>query len=382
MLKNKSLHITFIGRLEKEKGIEIIINCIRRARREDRHIIWHICWEGSYREGLYVGFGKRKMKNSEWKIWTSEEQIEHGDIQIHGHLSRSELDIVLKQTDLVIMPSLFLETFGLVALECLSRGVPVCGISKGGLQDFIHPDLAIDPDHPVDSFFSIIDRWYFPISDISNFSYSSWISHLERLVQGHQKILIVSDYTSPVGWAEQYITELTIALNSLGKSVESYGYNGSPSRFTRLWLMFTTLFSYWRSKELHKKIQTYQPDLIWMHQISRYIWPYGVGVVMSTGLPIYLTHHDLGLITPRPSQIYRYSDIPDNTLGSWIIGVTGIISIMTRTYKWLYIKWIWAKLDKKDLKWKIIHLLPSPWMRSYFEYYTTDQIEVFPHTSK
>ena len=25
------------------------------------------------------------------------------------------------------------------------------------MKDFIHPDLEIDPDHPVDSFFSILD---------------------------------------------------------------------------------------------------------------------------------------------------------------------------------------------------------------------------------
>jgi hypothetical protein len=97
------------------------------------------------------------------------------------------------------MPSLFLETFGLVALECLSRGVPVCGISQGGLRDFIHPDLAIDPERPVDSFFSIVDRGDFPISDISNFSYSSWITHIEQLTEGYHRILIVSDYMSPVG---------------------------------------------------------------------------------------------------------------------------------------------------------------------------------------
>jgi hypothetical protein len=79
------------------------------------------------------------------------------------------------------MPSLFLETFGLVALECLERGIPVCGISQGGLQDFIHPYLRLDPEYPVDSFFSIIDRGVFPLSDISDFSYSEWIIHLERL---------------------------------------------------------------------------------------------------------------------------------------------------------------------------------------------------------
>jgi glycosyltransferase involved in cell wall biosynthesis len=30
MQKNKGLHITYIGRLEKEKGIEIVIACIKK----------------------------------------------------------------------------------------------------------------------------------------------------------------------------------------------------------------------------------------------------------------------------------------------------------------------------------------------------------------
>ena len=280
------------------------------------------------------------------------------------------------------MPSLFLETFGLVALECLNWGIPVCGISQGGLQDFIHPDLRLDPGNPVESFFSIIDRGVFPVSDISDFSYSEWIIHLERLTAWYHRILIVSDYLTPVGGAEQYIMDLTVALRSLGKLVEQHGYARSVSRMMRIWLFLLSPIAYWRWKELDKKIQTYKPDIIWMHQISRYIWPHGVGAILDTGCPIYLTHHDLGLISPRPSQIYRESDIPDASLGWWMSKSTGIISIIVYTFKWLYVSWIWGKLKVQSPKFKIIHLLPSLWMRSYFEQYTNDQIEIFPHTSK
>ena len=46
---------------------------------------------------------------------------EKSDIRIYGHIDRKKLDTVLNMTDLVLMPSIFLETFGLVALETLSR---------------------------------------------------------------------------------------------------------------------------------------------------------------------------------------------------------------------------------------------------------------------
>lgn len=41
------------------------------------------------------------------------------------------------------MPSRFLETFGLSALESLSEGVPVIGFQKGGLIPFIPKELAV-----------------------------------------------------------------------------------------------------------------------------------------------------------------------------------------------------------------------------------------------
>lgn len=43
MQKNKGIHIAYIGRLESEKGIDILIECIERSISEERNIIWHIC---------------------------------------------------------------------------------------------------------------------------------------------------------------------------------------------------------------------------------------------------------------------------------------------------------------------------------------------------
>ena len=52
MPKNKPIHITYIGRLEKEKGIELIIDCIKNERETKRNIIWNICGDGSYIDEL------------------------------------------------------------------------------------------------------------------------------------------------------------------------------------------------------------------------------------------------------------------------------------------------------------------------------------------
>jgi len=51
----------------------------------------------------------------------------------------------MSKADYTLMPSLFLETFGLVALDSLAFGIPVIGEKKGGLSPFIIDDhLVID----------------------------------------------------------------------------------------------------------------------------------------------------------------------------------------------------------------------------------------------
>lgn len=363
MSKNKPIHITYIGRLEKEKGIDIVLDCIEKGREMSRDIIWHICWDGSYVQRFQ-----------------QLEKYEKSDIRIYGHIERSKIQTVLTQTDIVLMPSLFLETFGLVALETLERWVPVCALAHGGLTDFVHPSLALDVRDPVGSFFQILDRWDFPVLDVSRFSYDIWLERLRGLTDGVDRILLVTDYTSMVGWAEQYVSGLALALHSIGKEVEIYGYEWVVSRWMRLWLMLMTPFSYWRGISLDKKIQQYEPDLIWMHSVLRYIWPYGVRAVTHSGCQQYITHHDLGLITPYPSRIYRESDIPVSPrLGDWISHASlYIFTILAVVGKWISISWIWYYLNMREMT----HILPSLWMRAHFEKYSTTSPIIFPHTSQ
>lgn len=61
----------------------------------------------------------------------------HGFVSIHKIFSWS------MDYDFVIMPSLFLETFGLSALDFAQFGVPVIGYKKGGVAPFILDNLNI-----------------------------------------------------------------------------------------------------------------------------------------------------------------------------------------------------------------------------------------------
>ena len=69
-----------------------------------------------------------------------------------------ELSHLRKTCHIAFMPSRFLETFGLVALESIQSGLTVVGFRKGGLVPFIHEAYALDELNPIDSFARIIEH--------------------------------------------------------------------------------------------------------------------------------------------------------------------------------------------------------------------------------
>ena len=58
-------------------------------------------------------------------------------MQVHERFREGELDAVLEQADVVVVPSLWLETFGFVTLEAISRGVPVIITENVGAKDIV-----------------------------------------------------------------------------------------------------------------------------------------------------------------------------------------------------------------------------------------------------
>lgn len=58
-------------------------------------------------------------------------------MQVHEPFKEGELDTVLDAADVVVVPSLWSETFGFVALEAISRGVPVIITENVGAKDII-----------------------------------------------------------------------------------------------------------------------------------------------------------------------------------------------------------------------------------------------------
>jgi glycosyltransferase involved in cell wall biosynthesis len=58
-------------------------------------------------------------------------------VEFPGWLSHPEKDKLLKQSDLVVVPSLWPEPFGMVGLEACMHGVPVVAFDSGGVREWL-----------------------------------------------------------------------------------------------------------------------------------------------------------------------------------------------------------------------------------------------------
>lgn len=135
------------------------------------------------------------------------------------------------------MPSTFLETFGLSALESLSLGVPVAGFSKGGIVPFLLDDalrlpegenflrslqiLANAPD-------AVVGEWKSKTASVaSGYSQEAFLVRLRSLLPKEtKKILLVTDFVGNIGGIETYVKNLSDTLVSVGYEVRTVGKSG------------------------------------------------------------------------------------------------------------------------------------------------------------
>lgn len=97
------------------------------------------------RKGFYLLQGALHMidskKHNSFRIHTFGE-CPYNDSYIikHDNYHYNELSIVLQEIDVVVLPSIWYETFGFTALEALSFGIPVILTNHVGACDLLHDD--------------------------------------------------------------------------------------------------------------------------------------------------------------------------------------------------------------------------------------------------
>lgn len=125
----KSNKVLFVGRLVKEKGIEIYVDAISKIAKN--YPDWEFILIGN------SGSRNRFFKNNYDKEIIKKFKSIAPNTNYLGFLSNKEVLKTMQISSVLVVPSLWEEPFGLTAIEGLSNRMLVIGNNVGGLKDII-----------------------------------------------------------------------------------------------------------------------------------------------------------------------------------------------------------------------------------------------------
>jgi glycosyltransferase involved in cell wall biosynthesis len=122
--EREPLRLLFIGRHETEKGGQILIDALPAvAARASAGI-----------DVVFAGDGGRRQ---EWEALARRHVTDRLRVRFIGQIDPSDRDRWFDWTDLVVVPSLWPEPFGLVGPEAAVRGVPAVAFDNGGTRQWL-----------------------------------------------------------------------------------------------------------------------------------------------------------------------------------------------------------------------------------------------------
>ena len=111
--------VLFAGRFAASKGVDLLVECVRRVRRASDVAVQ-----------LVGGHGDPGSVAAVTRL------ASEGGCELAGWIPREALDARLARSLLAVVPSRY-EPFGMIALEAMRMGVPVLAASVGGLRDTV-----------------------------------------------------------------------------------------------------------------------------------------------------------------------------------------------------------------------------------------------------
>ena len=126
--------ILYVGRIMPEKGVLELIKSFNAAKEKNKNL-----------KLLIVGEKRNNKKNMTKYIEKIKKEIEKNkdSIILYGNATGKELLTLYNIGDLQIIPSIWEEAFGLIAVEGICAGHPLIVTNSGGLTEIVNHDSAI-----------------------------------------------------------------------------------------------------------------------------------------------------------------------------------------------------------------------------------------------
>ena len=168
---SESREVLFLGRLEAEvKGIEVLVRAWNRAKASGSLGGLHLTLAGT---GELLGT----------------EALEGESVSCLGWVDQAELDRLMLSARALLFPSIWEETFGMVAIEGFAAGLAVLGSDLGGIRDTVG---SLDPDYLVSAGSGAEDAWTEALGKLTD---NGWVDRKGR----EARALFESEFSLPVG---------------------------------------------------------------------------------------------------------------------------------------------------------------------------------------
>ncbi|HBU07484.1 MAG TPA: glycosyltransferase family 1 protein [Candidatus Magasanikbacteria bacterium] len=132
-------YITFVGRLSKEKGVDVLLQAMALIPNIPLYIIG-------------IGPAEEKLKK-----YVEENNLKN--VKFCGFKSGQELTDLITKARLVVVPSIWYENYPMVVLEAKAMGKVVLASKIGGLIELLPEELLIDSQEP-QTWAEAISLWY------------------------------------------------------------------------------------------------------------------------------------------------------------------------------------------------------------------------------
>jgi glycosyltransferase involved in cell wall biosynthesis len=114
-----TVRVLYLGRLEPSKGVELLCTAFERSATRCPALRLDVAGGGTLESSLRRRYGG------------------HPQMTFHGVVVGAEKEALLGNSDVVVVPSVWPEAFGLVTIEALAAGTPVIASEVGALPELV-----------------------------------------------------------------------------------------------------------------------------------------------------------------------------------------------------------------------------------------------------
>lgn len=136
--EDKLFRVGFFGQVSRLKGINVLLDAAARLAEEKSAVTFDIHGDDSNQPDEFrADFAKRRTTAAH-------------NVRFHGAYDNSRVDALMRNVDVVVVPSIWWENSPIVIQEALRNGKPIICSDIGGMAEKVRPGL---------------DGWHIPVGD-------------------------------------------------------------------------------------------------------------------------------------------------------------------------------------------------------------------------